>query len=190
MSGKRQRGKPFSRSNVRDGPYFIFIFLFLANIVCLDRGITSFSLQPPPRPQSPIPNPTPPNPTPLHLYTTQYNTTQHNPTQPNTTQPIPRLQDASMHEWEWETGELKSKFFGNKGRAGSGSGGGGGGGSRGNGGGISCLAATGSVVLTAGWDKTVRMWPRSAPAPQSEAAVAAAAAAAAASALASGGRRR
>lgn len=94
-----------------------------------------------------------------------------------------------MHEWEWETGELKSKFFGNKGRGGGG--GGGGGSSRGNGGGgISCVAATGSVVLTAGWDKTVRMWPRSAPAPQSEAAVAAAAAAAAASALASGSRRR
>lgn len=103
-----------------------------------------------------------------------------------------------MHEWEWETGELKSKFIAkNTGRAGGGGaaaarqrangGSGGGGGGPGGGGGISCVAATGSAVLTAGWDKTVRMWPRSCPAPQSEAAVAAAAAAAA-SALATAGR--
>lgn len=102
-----------------------------------------------------------------------------------------------MHEWDWETGQLKSRFFGSRSTAvgatarassgGSASSGGGGGGSRN--GGISCLAGTGSAVLTAGWDKTVRMWPRSSPAPQSEEAAAAAAAAAVASALAAGRRR-
>lgn len=49
------------------------------------------------------------------------------------------------------------------------------------------MASTGLAVLTAGWDKTVRMWPRSSPPEKSEAAVAAAAAAAA-SAVTRGGR--
>eukprot|EP00752_Nemacystus_decipiens_P001367 g1356.t1 len=91
-------------------------------------------------------------------------------------------EDASMQEWEWETGQLKTKFFGGRSKTvgvAATRGGGIGGGS----GGISCLAGTGSAVLTAGWDKTVRLWPRSSPAPQSQVAVAAAAAAAAASAL-------
>lgn len=91
-------------------------------------------------------------------------------------------QDASMQEWEWETGQLKSKFFGSRTKT-VGVAATRGGGSGGSSGGISCLAGTGSAVLTAGWDKTVRMWPRSSPAPQSQEAVAAAAAAAAASAL-------
>lgn len=90
------------------------------------------------------------------------------------------VQDASLLEWAWETGELKSRFFSSR-RRGAGSGG-----LRsrdtGGGGGISCLAATGDAVLTAGWDKTVRMWPRSSRAPKSEEGLAAAAAAAAASA--------
>lgn len=101
-----------------------------------------------------------------------------------------------MLEWEWKTAQLKTKFFGNR-RKTVGAGAGtvaarGRSGASGNGnGGISCLAGTGGAVLTAGWDKTVRMWPRSSPAPQSEEAVAAAAAAAAASAsAAAGGRRR
>ncbi|CAM9215574.1 unnamed protein product [Scytosiphon promiscuus] len=101
-------------------------------------------------------------------------------------------EDASMHEWDWDTGQLKSRFFGGRGtavgaaaRGASASASG-----AGRNGGISCLAGTGSAVLTAGWDKTVRMWPRSSPAPRSEEAAAAAAAAAVASALAAGGRRR
>ena len=101
-----------------------------------------------------------------------------------------------MFEWAWETGELKSKFVGTVTRGAAAGIGGSkgidalGGGSRrrsrgtggGGGGGISCVAATGAAVLTAGWDKTVTMWPRSSPAPQSERVLAAAAAAAAASA--------
>eukprot|EP00903_Cladosiphon_okamuranus_P012628 g11814.t1 len=91
-------------------------------------------------------------------------------------------EDASMQEWEWGTGQLKSKFFGSRGKT-VGVAASLGGASSGGDGGISCLAGTGSAVLTAGWEKTVRMWPRSSPAPQSQEAVAAAAAAAAASAL-------
>lgn len=86
-----------------------------------------------------------------------------------------------MQEWEWETGQLKSKFFGSRSKTktiavattrGGGS-------SSGGNDGISCLTGTGAAVLTAGWDRVVRMWPRSSPAPQSKEAVTAAAAAAA-----------
>lgn len=100
-----------------------------------------------------------------------------------------------MHEWDWGTGGTKSKFSGSAAGAVAVAGGRhppsglvarSTSGAR-QSGGISCIAATGQAVLTAGWDRTVRMWPRSSPTPRSPEAVAAAAAATA-SAMTRGGR--
>ncbi|CAM9530596.1 unnamed protein product [Chrysoparadoxa australica] len=50
-------------------------------------------------------------------------------------------EDSTVREWDWATGGMVNVF-------------------KGHSGGISCIAGTERAVATAGWDRSVRMWPR------------------------------